>query len=92
MSEGPRKLDLTKLSSVVSDYTHDDAKATITRFNRWVRNTREILDGQIDVETISHFDRLPKPGEENESLEEIHYCSKEHSDFLRDLVKQIDET
>jgi hypothetical protein len=100
MSEGPKKLNLTlkvtdrivKLSSVVSDYTHTDAKATITRFDRWVKNTREILEGQIDRDTVSRFDRLPRPGEQNDSLEEIHYCSREHSDFLRDLVKQIDES
>jgi len=99
MSEGPRKLDLTlrvadrilNLSAVVSDYAQDGAEMTVRRFNRWVKHTRELLDGNIDRNKIAEFDGLPMPGEDNDTPEEINNCSKEYADYLRDLVTEIDE-
>lgn len=99
MIEGPKKLDLTlkvadrliRLSTVVSDYDKDSAEIAVRRFNRWVKYTRELLDGNIDGDKIAEFDHLPKPGEDNDTPEGINSCSKEHADFLRDLVTEIDE-
>jgi hypothetical protein len=99
MIEGRKKLDLTlkvadrlvRLSTVVSDYDQDGAEMTVRRFNRWVKHTRELLHGNIDGDKIAEFDHLPKPGDENDTPEGINNCSKEHADFLRDLVTEIDK-
>jgi hypothetical protein len=99
MSEGPRKLDLTlkvadrlvRLSTVVSDQDKESAEIAVRRFNRWVKHTRELLNGNVDENKIAEFDRLPKPVEDNRIPEEIDNCSKEHADFLRDLVSEIDK-
>lgn len=99
MIEGRKKLDLTlkvadrliSLSTVVSDCDKDSAEIAVRRFNRWVIYTRELLDGNIDGDKIAEFDHLPKPGAENDTPEGINNCSKEHADFLRDLVTEIDK-
>ncbi len=99
MNEGPKKLDLTlrvadrlvRLSTVVSDHDKDSAEIAVRRFNRWVKHTRELLDGNIDGNKVAEFDQLPKPGEDKDTPEEVNSCSKEHADFLRDLVTEIDE-
>jgi hypothetical protein len=100
MGEGTRKLNLTlkfadrliTLSTVVSDFVDEGPEITVRRFNRWVKRTRELLAGNIEGSRLFEFDSLPKPGRENNSLEEIHYCSREHADFLRNVVSEIDGT
>lgn len=98
MGEGTRKLNLTlkfadrliTLSTVVSDFVDEGPEITVRRFNRWVQRTRELLAGNIKGDQLFRFDSLPKPGRENSSLEEIHYCSREHANFIRDIVSEIE--
>ena len=99
MNESPRKLDLTlkvadrlvRLSTVVSDQDKDSAEIAVRSFNRWVKHTRELLNGNVDQNKVAEFDRLPKPGEDSDTPEEINNCSKEYADYLRDLVTEIDK-
>lgn len=98
MGEGTRKLNLTlriadriiTLSTVVSEYDKEGANMTARSFNRWVDHTRKLLDGNIDKSRIGEFDRLHKPAEGG-NPEEISACSREHADFLRNIVREIDE-
>lgn len=100
MSEGPRKLHLSlkvadriiQLSTVVGDFEKDGAELTARRFNRWIDHTRELLEQNIDKQTMEDFESLPRLDSDADTLEKIGECSKRHADFLREIVSEIEAT
>ena len=97
MTEGRHKLNLTmkitdsvvKLSTVVGGYEDNGARETVIRFNRWAKETRNILSANFSPEKVDGFGNLEKPGVWKHSPEDLVRFSKEHADYLQELIEGI---
>lgn len=95
--EGKHKLNLTmkitdsviRLSTVVIGYSDNGAKETVKKFNKWAKDTQNILSRDFGPEKATRFGKLKKPSIWKHSPDDLDRFSREHANYLQELIEEI---